>query len=154
MMSNARRKHLAPRAALFVALAAALAGCSTGATLGQMPEKLGGLPASAPQRAAESMPFPNVYEPRPQRNEKPLNDEEQKKLGSELATLRDQQYLRANPPPPPPPAKKAAPPARKAGPPEKKAPAAPKVAQPAKKKQNEAVVPDQKGPVVAPKLIN
>jgi hypothetical protein len=147
MMSNARHVRLAPRAALLLALAAALAGCSAGATLGQMPEKLGGLPESAPQRPAERMPFPNVYEPRPQRSTKPLNDEEQKKLGSELATLRDQQNQRANPPPPPPPAKKA-------GAPGKKTPAAPKVAQPVKKKQNEAVVPEQKGPVVAPKLIN
>lgn len=159
MMSNARRYRLAPRVAL-LALAGALSAC--GATFGQMPEKLGGLPESAPQRPAETMPFPNVYEPRPVRAAKPLTDEEQKKLESDLATLRENQKQRANPLPqkaiaapakkPPAPAAansiKAAAKATAA-----KATAA-KTAAPAKKKQDEAVVPEQKGPVAPPKLIN
>ena len=140
MMSNARRFHLAPRAAPALVLSCVLAAC--GATVSSLPEKLGGLPEAAPQRPAETMPFPNVYEPRPKREAKPLSDEEQKKLESELTKLRDEQNQRATAPeapPPPPPAKAAAP--------AKKEP-------PAKKKQNDAIVPEQKGPVAAPKFIN
>jgi len=149
MMSNARRIHLAPRAALALALACVLTACA--ATIGNLPEKLGGLPESAPQRPAETMPFPNVYEPRPKREAKPLSDDEQKKLESELATLRESQKQRANPPPPPP-AQKIAAPVKKDPAPAKKAPA--KEAAPVKKKQDDVIVPEQKGPVAAPKLIN
>jgi hypothetical protein len=153
MMSNARRIPLAPRVACALVLSCALAAC--GATVGSLPEKLGGLPEAAPQRPAETMPFPNVYEPRPKRQATPLNDEEQKKLESELTKLRDDQNQRAaapDPPPPPPPAKKAAAPLKKDPAPAKKP--ATKEAAPAKKKQNDAVVPEQKGPVAPPKLIN
>jgi hypothetical protein len=143
MVSNARRNCLAP-APLALAFALAVSACSS--TFDVLPEKAGGLPASAPQRTPEPLAFPNVYEQRPIREAKPLNDEEQKKLESELTTLREQQKQLANPPPPtPPPAKKAAAPA-------KKPPA--KVAEPAKKKQNDAVVPEQKGPVAPPKMVN
>lgn len=127
-----------------------LSGCST--TFDALPEKIGGLPANAPERPAQQMVFPNVYEVRPTREAKPLNDEEQKKLESELTTLREQQKQLANPPPPAPPPKKIATQARKDSGPAKKAAA--KEAAPAKKKQNDAVVPEQKGPVAAPKLIN
>ena len=143
MISNARRNPPAPFAAsLALALALVLSGCSS--TFDVLPEKMGGLPASAPERPPEPKAFPNVYEVRPTRQAAPLNDDEQKKLESELATLREQQKQLANPPPPPPPAKKAAP----AG----KAPA--RTAAPAKKKQSDPVVPEQKGPVASPKLIN
>jgi protein TonB len=156
MMSNARRIPFAPRAACALALAWLLAACG-GATYGRLPEKLGGLPESAPQRPAETMPFPNVYEPRPKRQAAPLNDDEQKKLESELTKLRDDQNQRATapdpPPPPPEPAKKAAAPVKKDPAPAKKA-AKEAAPVPAKKKQNDAVVPEQKGPVVPPKLIN
>jgi hypothetical protein len=154
MMSNARRIHLAPRAAFALVVSCALAAC--GSTIGSVPEKFGGLPEAAPQRPAETMPFPSVYEVRPKRQATPLNDDEQKKLESELTKLRDDQLQRANPPPPPPPqpAKKVATPVKKDTGPAKKS--ATKEAAPAqgKKKQNDAVVPEQKGPVAAPKLIN
>jgi hypothetical protein len=144
MISNARRNPSAPFAAsLALALALVLSGCSS--TFDVLPEKMGGLPASAPERPAEPKAFPNVYEVRPTRQAAPLNDDEQKKLESELATLREQQKQLANPPPPPPPAKKAAAPG-------KKAPT--KTATPAKKKQSDPVVPEQKGPIASPKLIN
>ena len=147
MVSNARRHSSAP--ALFsLAFALALSACSS--TFDVLPEKAGGLPASAPERPAERPAFPNVYEQRPIREAKPLNDEEQKKLESELTTLREQQKQLANPPPPtPPPAKKAAAPAKK--PPAKAAEPAKKEK---KKKQNDAVVPEQKGPVAPPKMVN
>ena len=118
MMSNARRSHLAPRAVPALVLSCVLAAC--GATVGSLPEKLGGLPEAAPQRPAETMPFPNVYEPRPKREAKPLSDEEQKKLELELTKLRDEQNQRATAPEPPPPPAKAAAPAKKDPAPAKK----------------------------------
>src|ERR1041384_8243934 len=96
MMSNARRIHFAPRAVCALALSCLLAGC--GSTIGSVPEKFGGLPAGAPQRPAETMQFPNVYEVRPKRTETLLNDDEQKKLETELTKLRDDQNQRATAP--------------------------------------------------------
>ena len=133
-----------------VAALLGLSACSS--TFDALPEKLGGLPANAPERSAQPMAFPNVYEVRPARETKPLTDDEQKKLETELTTLREQQKQLANPPPPAPPAKKTATAVKKDPGPAKKAAA--KEAAPAKKKQNDAVVPEQKGPVAAPKLIN
>ena len=144
MISNARRILSAPFAALLLAAALALAGCAS--TFDVLPQKMGGLSADAPERPAEPKAFPNVYEVRPTREAVPLTTEEQKKLETDLTNLREQQKQSANPPPPPPPAKKAAAPAKK--------PAA-KTAQPAKeKKQKDPVVPEQKGPVAAPKMVN
>ncbi|MEA2880262.1 MAG: hypothetical protein QOF14_5458 [Hyphomicrobiales bacterium] len=146
MVSNARR-HSSASASALLALAVALALSACSSTFDILPEKAGGLPASAPERPAERPAFPNVYEVRPTREAKPLNDEEQKKLESELATLREQQKQLANPPPPTPSA------AKTAAAPAKKAPA--KAAEPAKKKkQNDPVVPEQKGPVAPPKMVN
>lgn len=113
----------------------ALMGCTS--TFDALPEKMGGLPATAPARPAEALTFPNVYEVRPTREAKPLNDDDQKKLESELVTLREQQKNLANPPPPPPPPPPAA---KKTAAPAKKAPS--KTV--ATKKRKEAVVPEQK----------
>jgi hypothetical protein len=73
-----------------------------------LPEKAGGLPASAPARPADPLPTPNVYEVRPTREARPLDATEQKKLESDLTSLRESQKARANPPPPPPPPPPAA----------------------------------------------
>lgn len=149
-MSKARRSFLPPHAALLLTLAALLPAC--GSTIGKLPEQLGGLPSNSPQRPAETMPFPNVYEPRPVREATPLTDAEQKKLESELATLRESQKQRANPPPappPPPPAKKAA--AASAKKPPAKDPAT-KAEAPAKKRQD-SIVPEQKAPAPL-KMVN
>jgi hypothetical protein len=98
-MSNARRNHLVP---LLLALAAlALASCTS--TIDMLPEKVGGLPATAPARPADPLPVPNVYEVRPTREARPLDTTEQKKLETDLTNLRESQKARANPPPPPPP---------------------------------------------------
>jgi len=106
-MSNARPSQFAPRSAILLGLAAlALAGCSS--TFDALPEKMGGLPESAPARPAEVGAYPNVYEPMAPREVKKLNEGEQKNAEQELLALRQSQTLRANPPPPPPPAKKAA----------------------------------------------
>ena len=156
MMSNARRIGLAPRAGFALALSCALAACGT--HVGDVSPTLGGLPQGAPQRPAETMPYPNVYEVRPKRQATPLSDDEQKKLESELTKLRDEQNQRAVAPDPPPPPPKTAP-ATKAAPVKKDAAPAKKPAREAasalaKKKQNDSVVPEQKGPVAPPKLIN
>ena len=130
--------------------------------LGDLPEKMGGLPANAPQRPADTMPYPNVYEPRPVRGSTPLTDEEQKKLESELSNLRDSQNRRANPDPAPPlpetkkeAVKGAAKPAKDAAKPAK--PVLKKVADKPKpqaenappkppKTKDDSLVPDQKPP--------
>jgi hypothetical protein len=150
MISNARRILSAPFAALPLAAALALAGCAS--TFDILPQKMGGLSADAPERPAEPKAFPNVYEVRPTREAVPLTTEEQKKLETDLTKLREQEKQAANPPPPPPP---PPPPAKKTAAPAKKPPA--KAAQPAKKekkKPKDPVVPEQKGPVSAPKMVN
>src|SRR5438128_6572654 len=107
MTLSARRYASAPAVALMLLL---VSGCAS-STFDALPEKMGGLPESAPARPAESFAFPNVYETRP-RETKPLSTDEQKKLESDLVTLREQQKNLANPlpppPPPPPPATTAA----------------------------------------------
>jgi hypothetical protein len=118
--------------------------------MGQLPEMAGGLPASAPQRPAETMPYQNVYEPRPARAAQPLTNEEQKKLESELSNLRDIQNRRANPPPEPPPKEitKAATEAKKPPPKvaAKKMTDKPKPTDGPVKKSDDPLVPDQKAP--------
>src|SRR4051812_19464969 len=102
MTLNARRSLSAPALALMLLV---VSGCTS--TFDALPEKMGGLPESAPARPAQSFAFPNVYEARP-REAKPLSTDEQKKLESDLVTLREQQKNLANPPPPPPPPPAAA----------------------------------------------
>jgi hypothetical protein len=128
---------------LALAAALALAGCAS--TFDVLPQKMGGLSADAPERPAEPKAFPNVYEVRPTREAAPLTTEEQKKLETDLTNLREQEKQAANPPPPPPAKKTAA---------SAKPPA--KAAQPAKKtkKPKDPVVPEQKGPVAPPKMVN
>lgn len=136
MTLNARPSASAPTLALMLLV---LSGCTS--TFDALPEKMGGLPESAPARPAQSFAFPNVYDARP-RETRPLSTDEQKKLESDLVTLREQQKNLANPPPPPPPP----PPATPAKPPSKtpaKA-AAPKkeATKTVEKKKREPVVPE------------
>src|ERR1041384_6935237 len=106
MTWNARRYARAPALALMTLV---LSGCAS--TFDVLPEKMGGLPQSAPARPAEAYTFPNVYQPRPTREAKPLDATEQRNLESDLLTVREQQKNLANPPappsPPPPPPKPA-----------------------------------------------
>src|SRR5436190_17102136 len=138
MTLNARRSLSAPALALMLLVAS---GCTS--TFDALPEKMGGLPESAPARPAQSFAFPNVYEARP-REAKPLSTDEQKKLESDLVTLREQQKNLANPPPAPPP---PPPPPTTAAKPASKTPAkaeGPKkeATKTAEKKKKEPVVPE------------
>src|ERR1051325_11065909 len=130
MTLNARRRTSAPALVLIML---ALSGCAS--TFDALPEKMGGLPESAPARPAEPFAFPNVYEARP-RDTKPLSADEQKKLESDLVTLREQQKNLANPPAPPPPP--PPPPAPKAA----AKPASKTPAKTAETKKKEPVVPE------------
>jgi hypothetical protein len=146
MTQNAHRRASAPALALMML---GLAGCAS--TFDALPEKWGGLPESAPARPAEAYPVPNVYERRPTREAKPLDDAEQKKLESDLVTLREQQKNLANPPPPPPPPPKtAAKPQSKT--PAKAAPPKKEAAKTAETKKKEPVVPG--APSAPPKPLN
>src|SRR5262245_11058494 len=140
MTVNARRSPLAPAVGLMLLV---LSGCTS--TFDVLPEKMGGLPESAPARPATPYAVPNVYETRPTREAKPLTTDEQKKLESDLVTLREQQKNLANPPPPPPPPPKSASkmPAKAAAP--KKEPA-----KTAEKKKKEPVVPESKAAPLNP----
>jgi len=124
-----------------------ISGCAS--TFEALPEKMGGVPESAPARPAEPYAFPNVYQSRPTREDKALSTDEQKKLESDLATLREQQKNLANPPPPPTPAPKAA--AKPASKTPAKA-AAPKkeAAKAAATKKQEPVVPDSSSAPLKP----
>jgi hypothetical protein len=135
MTLNARRSILAPVAGLMLL---ALAGCTS--TFDVLPEKMGGLPESAPARPATPYAVPNVYEVRPTREAKPLTTDEQKKLESDLVTLREQQKNLANPPPPPPPPKTATKPVSKM--PAKAAAPKKEGAKTTETKQREPVVPE------------
>ena len=133
MTLNARRSVSAPIAGLMLLV---LSGCTS--TFDALPEKMGGLPQSAPARPADAYTFPNVYEVRPAREAKPLDGDEQKKLESDLLKLREQQKNLANPPPPPP--KSAAKPASKM--PAKVAAPKRETAKAAEPKKKEPVVPE------------
>jgi hypothetical protein len=137
MTLNAHRSASAPTFALMLL---ALSGCTS--TFDTLPEKMGGLPESAPARPAQSFAFPNVYEARP-RETKPLSTDEQKKLESDLVTLREQQKNLANPPPPPlpppPPPTAAKPPSKT---PAKAAAPKKEPTKTAEKKKKEPVVPE------------
>jgi outer membrane biosynthesis protein TonB len=149
MNLNARSYASAPAAALMLLI---VTGCAS--TFDVLPEKMGGLPESAPARPAEAYTFPNVYQSRPTRDAKPLDETEQKKLESDLVTLREQQKSLANPPPPQqqqqqqqkaaakPPSKTPA----KAATPKKEA------AKTAETKKKEPVVPE--APSAPPKPLN
>ena len=107
-----------------------LAGCAS--TFDVLPEKMGGLPANAPARPAESAPYPNVYAPDPRREVQKLSDDEQKTAELELLALRDGANQRANPQPLEP-ERKNKPPAKKTE--KKKAPPAKAAARKSTEKQ-------------------
>jgi hypothetical protein len=75
-------------AALLMAGAVVLAGCSATIIADHMPTATGGLPEGAPQRPAEPAPYPAVHDLPPKRESIVLTDEEQKRLEDDLIAAR------------------------------------------------------------------
>jgi uncharacterized protein YceK len=99
---EAARQRTAPRALrLAVAILVpilALSGCGSisdkfRTAASQMPAI--GLPAGAPERTAEPVPYPAVHDMPAPRNSTPLNVTEQEQMQRELATARDGQQTSA-----------------------------------------------------------
>jgi hypothetical protein len=80
------------RAALVAAAAAGacalLAGCSGSLLADHLPTAVGGLPADAPVRPAETA-YPAVHNMPPSRTAAPLSDDQQKQLADELIAARN-----------------------------------------------------------------
>jgi hypothetical protein len=114
------KRQLRWQSALFACgLAAALAGCSSSSLssfIGAMPREVG-LPADAPERAAEPSAYPAVHDMPPPRSNTTLSAEEQIKLEDELVAVRTRQEIATAPalsaakrkPPPAPPAPRVMP---------------------------------------------
>ena len=76
-------------AALLVAGAVILTGCSVGTIADHMPTAAGGLPEGSPQRPATPAAYPAVHDLPPKRENTVLTDDEQKKLEDELVAARN-----------------------------------------------------------------
>jgi hypothetical protein len=77
-------------AALLIAGAPLISGCSSGAMLADhLPTGVGGLPEGAPQRPAAAPAYPAVHDMPPQRTNTRLSEDEQKKLEADLIAARN-----------------------------------------------------------------
>ena len=93
-------------AALTLATATALAGCSSGAVIDKLPGDMG-LPAGTPERPTTPYVYPAVHDMPPPRATPTMSEEQQVKEEEELKVVRDRQEARDGA------AKKAAQPAKK-----------------------------------------
>jgi hypothetical protein len=80
-------------AALGLATASALAGCSSGAVIDQMPSTLG-LPAGTPERPTTPYVYPAVHDMPPPRATPTMSEEQQVQAEKELNAAREQQEAR------------------------------------------------------------
>jgi hypothetical protein len=69
----------------------ALAACTGGRALENLPASMGGLPAGAPARPETPYEYPAVHDMPPPRATTPLTEEEQLKAEKELQAARDRQ---------------------------------------------------------------
>lgn len=76
--------------AVLALLAALSGGCST-AQIDQIPHNVGGLPEGAPARPATQAAFPAVHDMPPARAQPLLDEEQQKRLESDLTKVRNRQ---------------------------------------------------------------
>lgn len=76
------------RAGLATLLSSQLLACST--FVADLPAPIG-LPTATPERPAAPPAFPAVHDVPPPREEKPLSEEDRKKLEADLAAARDRQ---------------------------------------------------------------
>lgn len=93
-------------AALGLATATALAGCSSGAVIDKLPGDMG-LPAGTPERPTTPYVYPAVHDMPPPRATPTMSEEQQVKEEEELKAVRDRQEARDGA------AKKTAQPAKK-----------------------------------------
>jgi hypothetical protein len=93
-------------AALTLATATALAGCSSGAVIDKLPGDMG-LPAGTPERPTTPYVYPAVHDMPPPRATPTMSEEQQVKEEEELKVVRDRQEARDGA------AKKTAQPAKK-----------------------------------------
>jgi hypothetical protein len=90
-----RRRCVA--AALAIACAAMLAGCSASTIADHMPTAAGGLPDDAPKRPAIQAAYPAVHDRPAERTSATLTVDEQKRLEDELTAARARVGAAANP---------------------------------------------------------
>lgn len=76
------------------ALVVALAGCTPGPMIDQLPDGVG-LPAGAPPRPSTPYQYPAVHDMPPPRSTRIMSEEEQVRLEKELQAIRDRQAGRA-----------------------------------------------------------
>jgi hypothetical protein len=81
-------------AALILASAMGLAGCSGASMVEQLPASVGGEPAGAPERPTTVYAYPAVHDLPPPRATAPLSEEDQVKMEKELGAARDSQEAR------------------------------------------------------------
>jgi hypothetical protein len=80
-------------AALTLVLAVALAACSPGPVIDQLPGNMG-LPAGTPARPATPYSYPAVHDMPPPRGSTPLTEKQQFDLRGDLKATRDRQEKR------------------------------------------------------------
>jgi hypothetical protein len=80
-------------AALTLATATALAGCSSGAVIDKLPGDMG-LPAGTPERPTTPYVYPAVHDMPPPRATPTMSEEQQVKEEEELKVVRDRQEAR------------------------------------------------------------
>jgi hypothetical protein len=93
MQRMARAFERSILAALGLAMAAALAGCSSAAVIDQLPTNVG-LPAGTPERPATPYLYPAVHDMPPPRATPTMTEEQQVKLEKELTVVRERQEAR------------------------------------------------------------
>jgi hypothetical protein len=92
MMPKAQSRRWHARvlgAALLVAAAATLSGCSSAGLVDHIPTAVGGLPEGAPERPTTQPAYPAVHDMPPARNATVLSDAEKKRLKEELTATRE-----------------------------------------------------------------
>jgi hypothetical protein len=80
-------------AVLSLVVVAALAGCSSGQVIDDLPANMG-LPADAPERPATPYQYPAVHDMPPPRTTEPMSAEDQLRLEKELTAVRNRQESR------------------------------------------------------------
>jgi hypothetical protein len=92
-MERALQRSILAALGLATATATALAGCSSGAVIDQMPSTVG-LPAGTPERPATAYEYPAVHDMPPPRATPTMSEEQQVEAEKDLTAARDRQEAR------------------------------------------------------------